>query len=193
MAGYGWDEYDVRKGGRETIHDAGNSLDLTIDFVKVPGGQHGGNWAARVKGVPREDALPNQPTTIVFYAGLEGLGSLDVSTESDDPRGFDGDVKLKGYTSELGGFSIDVTTGPKSNEHPEHVHPSYSGAAERSTTSVPWKNPMPPTRFESMDLENSMYSAVLKGDCGESIFMNLSEKESEVLLISLFKVSATEG
>lgn len=125
MAGYGWEEYDVRKGGRETIHDAGNSLDLTIDFVKVPGGQHGGSWAARVKGVPREDALPNQPTTIVFYAGLEGLGSLDVSTESDDPRGFDGDVKLKGYTSELADFSIDVTTGPKSNEHPEHVHPSY--------------------------------------------------------------------
>ncbi|BCS17840.1 mannosyl-oligosaccharide glucosidase [Aspergillus puulaauensis] len=125
MAGYGWEEYDVRKGGRETIHDAGNSLDLTIDFVKVPGGQHGGSWAARVKGVPREDALPNQPTTIVFYAGLEGLGSLDVSTESDDPRGFEGDVKLKGYTSELADFSIDVTTGPESNEHPEHVHPSY--------------------------------------------------------------------
>ncbi|KAL5339711.1 glycoside hydrolase [Aspergillus crustosus] len=125
MAGYGWDEYDIRKGGRETIHDAGNSLDLTIDFIKVPGGQHGGSWAARVKGVPRGDAPPDQPTTVVFHAGLEGLGSLGVSTESDDLRGFEGDVRLKGYTSELGDFSIDVTTGPTSNEHPEHDHPSY--------------------------------------------------------------------
>ncbi|KAL4884053.1 glycoside hydrolase [Aspergillus karnatakaensis] len=125
MAGYGWDEYDVRKGGRETIHDAGNSLDLTIDFIKVPGGQHGGSWAARVKGVPREDAAHDQPITVVFHAGLEGLGSLGVSSETDDQRGFEGDVKLKGYTSELGDFSIDVTAGPKSNEHPEHDHPSY--------------------------------------------------------------------
>ncbi|KAL4927481.1 mannosyl-oligosaccharide glucosidase [Aspergillus undulatus] len=125
MAGYGWEEYDVRKGGRETIHDAGNSIDLTIDFVKVPGGQHGGSWAVRVKGVPREDALPDQPTTVVFYAGMEGLGSLEVATESDDPRGFKSDVKLKGYTSELGNFSIDVTKGPRSNGYPEYDHPSY--------------------------------------------------------------------
>ncbi|KAL2871349.1 mannosyl-oligosaccharide glucosidase [Aspergillus lucknowensis] len=125
MAGYGWDEYDIRKGGRETIHDAGNSIDVTIDFVKVPGGQHGGSWAARVKGVPRDDALADQPTTVVFHAGLEGLGSLGVSTESDDPRGFEGDVKLKGYTAELGDFSIDVTAGDKGNEHPVYDHPSY--------------------------------------------------------------------
>ncbi|KAL3458692.1 glycoside hydrolase [Aspergillus heterothallicus] len=125
MAGYGWDEYDVRKGGRETIHDAGNSIDLTIDFVKVPGGQHGGSWAARVKGVPRDDAAADQPITVVFHAGLEGLGSLSVTTESDDPRGFAGDITFKGYTGELGDFIVNVTAGPKSNKHPEHDHPSY--------------------------------------------------------------------
>ncbi|KAF9891311.1 Processing alpha glucosidase I [Aspergillus nanangensis] len=125
MAGYGWDEYDIRKGGRETIHDVGNSLDLTIDFIKVPGGQHGGNWAARVKGVPRDDAAADQPTSVVFYSALEGLGSLDVGTDVGDGRGFEGDVKLTGYTPELGEFSIDVTKGPESNEHPENDHPIY--------------------------------------------------------------------
>ncbi|RAL02713.1 mannosyl-oligosaccharide glucosidase [Aspergillus ibericus CBS 121593] len=125
MAGYGWDEYDIRKGGRQTIHDAGNSLDLTIDFVKVPGGQHGGSWAARVKGVPRDDAPLDQPTTVMFYAALEGLGNLGVATNSEDPHGFDGDVKLTGFTTDLGDFSIDVTSGPDSNEHPEHDHPTY--------------------------------------------------------------------
>ncbi|PYH48176.1 mannosyl-oligosaccharide glucosidase [Aspergillus saccharolyticus JOP 1030-1] len=125
MAGYGWDEYDIRKGGRQTIHDEGNALDMTINFIKVPGGQHGGSWAARVKGVPRENGSPDQSTTVVFYTGMEGLGNLGVTIESEDPRGFEGDVKLTGYTSDLGAFSIDVTAGPGSNDHPENDHPSY--------------------------------------------------------------------
>ena len=126
MAGYGWDEYDVRKGGRETIHDAGNKLDLTIDFVKVPGGQHGGSWGFRVKGTPREDGSPDQPTSIVFYTTLEGLGevSVDMNTASTSAP-LDGDMKLNGYSSELGDFSIDVTSGPETNEYFKHDHPTY--------------------------------------------------------------------
>ena len=124
MAGYGWDEYDIRKGGRQTIHDAENTLDLTIDFVKVPGGQHGGSWGARVKGVPREDAPAEQLTTLVFYTALEGQGSLGVSSEAGS-RGFEGDVKFAGQTPDLGDFSIDVTAGPESNGHPFHSHPTY--------------------------------------------------------------------
>lgn len=125
MAGYGWDEYDIRKGGRQTIHDAGNTLDLTIDFIKVPGGQHGGSWGFRVKGVPRADGDPNQPTTMVFYTTLEGLGQLGVDMDSIPGPALEGDLKLNGYTTELGDFSIDVTTGPETNEYYEHNHPSY--------------------------------------------------------------------
>ncbi|CAI7678678.1 unnamed protein product [Penicillium manginii] len=126
MAGYGWDEYDVRKGGRETIHDAGNSLDLTIDFVKVPGGQHGGSWGFRVKGTPREDGSPDQPTSMIFYTTLEGLGEVgvDMNTASSSSP-LDGDLKFNGYSSELGDFSIDVTSGPESNEYFSHDHPTY--------------------------------------------------------------------
>lgn len=123
MAGYGWDEYDIRNGGRQTIHDAGNSLDLTIDFIKVPGGEHGGNWGARVKGVPREDAADDQPTTLVLYTGLEGEGNIEVATERE-PLGFTGDVKLEGNTPGLGDFTVDVTEG-QGNKHPEHDHPTW--------------------------------------------------------------------
>ncbi|KAJ5887656.1 FAD dependent oxidoreductase [Penicillium taxi] len=126
MAGYGWDEYDIRKGGRQTIHDAGNSLDLTIDFIKVPGGQHGGSWGFRVKGVPRDDADPDQPISIVFYTSLEGLGQVGVDPDSiSNEPALEGDVKFTGYTSELGDFSIDVTAGPESNAYFEHDHPSF--------------------------------------------------------------------
>ncbi|PGH17266.1 hypothetical protein AJ80_04908 [Polytolypa hystricis UAMH7299] len=123
MAGYGWDEYDIRKGGRQTIHDAGNTLDLTIDFIKVPGGTNGGSWGARIKGVPRDDAPPDQPTTLFFYTAMEGLGDLS-ATKGDDPLGYKGDVKLTGRMGELGEFAIDITQGPETNAHPVPSHPS---------------------------------------------------------------------
>lgn len=126
MAGYGWDEYDIRKGGKQIIHDAGNTLDLTIDFIKVPGGQHGGSWGFRVKGTPRDDGNPDQPISMVFYTTLEGLGQLGVDPDTDlESPALDGAVKFKGYSSELGDFSIDVTDGPESNEYFQHDHPSY--------------------------------------------------------------------
>ena len=95
MAGYGWDEYDVRSGGQQTIHDAGNRIDITTSFVKIPGGNNGGSWAVRVKGVPRADAPPDLKTTAVFYASLQGLGSLEVANGFES-LGYDGDVILKG-------------------------------------------------------------------------------------------------
>lgn len=122
MTGYGWDEYDIRKGGRETIHDAGNNLDLTIDFIKVPGGQHGGSWGFRVKGTP-SDGNKHQPTSMVFYTTLEGLGHLGVETDSTE-EGIKGDVRLEGSSLELGDFTIDVSNGPSTNAHPRYGHPS---------------------------------------------------------------------
>ncbi|OKL63106.1 hypothetical protein UA08_01397 [Talaromyces atroroseus] len=124
MRGYGWDEYDVRKGGRQTIHDVGNFVDITIDFVKIPGGHHGGSWGARVKGVPREDAPADTHTTVVFYTSLEGLGSVQVENTVENQIGLKENVKLKGMTPDLGEFSIDITPGPDSNRHPDLDHPS---------------------------------------------------------------------
>ncbi|OAX80524.1 hypothetical protein ACJ72_05137 [Emergomyces africanus] len=124
MAGYGWDEYDIRKGGRQTIHDAGNTIDLTIDFIKVPGGSNGGSWGARIKGNPRPDGSLNQATTVVFYAALEGLGNLNFASEVD-PLGYEGDVKFTGSTIELGDFTLDITAGPESNAHPSKTSAAY--------------------------------------------------------------------
>ena len=124
MAGYGWEEYDIRTGGREIIHDAENSLDLTIEFIKVPGGSHGGNWGARIKGTPRADAPSTLLTTVVFYAGMEGLGSLDVTNEPDD-LGQEGTVTIAGQTIDLGEFKIDITKGPSTNIPMTRTHESW--------------------------------------------------------------------
>ena len=41
MAGYGWEEYDVRTGGKQVIRDKENKVDITTEFVKVGGGDNG--------------------------------------------------------------------------------------------------------------------------------------------------------
>jgi mannosyl-oligosaccharide glucosidase len=123
LDGYGWDEYDVRSGGRQTIHDPANQVDITTEFVKFPGGEHGGSWGARIKGTPREDASPNVRTTVIWYNTLEGLGTLQVEGGDEAEPGFQGDVVLKGETPELGEFEVVVTEGK--GDHPQTGHPSY--------------------------------------------------------------------
>ncbi|KAL8400611.1 hypothetical protein RB594_000856 [Gaeumannomyces avenae] len=115
MAGYGWDEYDTRKGGVQTIHDAGNQLDITTSFVKIPGGTHGGSWAARIKGELRDDAVSNTKYGIFFYLTQEGLGSLETA-DKGDPNGFPGDVVFSGNSESLGDYKIVITRG--TGEHP---------------------------------------------------------------------------
>ncbi|KAF2137265.1 glycoside hydrolase family 63 protein [Aplosporella prunicola CBS 121167] len=124
MDGYGWTEYDARTGGRQVVHDAGNNIDFETDFVKVPGGEHGGSWGVRVRGTPRADyADPDHlKTTVVFYASMEGLGHLEVGNDEDD-LGYADDVVLKGQGQGLGDFELVVTQGK--GEHPPPRHPSY--------------------------------------------------------------------
>ncbi|KAL9102254.1 MAG: hypothetical protein Q9163_002590 [Psora crenata] len=124
MAGYGWNEYDVRYGGHQTINDAENKVNITTEFVKVPGGQHGGGWAVRIKGVPREDAPMPLISTVFFYAGMEGPGSLKVQNEPEG-LGVAGTLNIAGSSNELGDFTIEITEGPESNSHPPATHPSY--------------------------------------------------------------------
>lgn len=123
MEGYGWEEYDTRKGGRQVIHDSGNRIDLTIDFVKIPGGTHGGSWAARVSGAPRDDAPPNLVTSLIFYAGMEGLGQVGFAHKASS-QGIDGPVVLRGSTTDLGEFEIGLEDGPD-NTKPHKTHPSW--------------------------------------------------------------------
>ncbi|KAG0648184.1 putative mannosyl-oligosaccharide glucosidase [Hyphodiscus hymeniophilus] len=122
MQGYGWDEYDARTGGQQTIYDAGNMIDIKTMFVKIPGGSNGGSWGTRVRGTVRKDGPPDLKTTIVFYTSLEGLGSLEVENEPD-LMGYEGDVTLKGESEGLGAYRLTVTAGR--GFHPVHSHPAY--------------------------------------------------------------------
>ncbi|KAK4462167.1 putative mannosyl-oligosaccharide glucosidase [Cladorrhinum samala] len=120
MKGYGWDEYDTRNGGVQSIHDIENGIDITTSFVKIPGGAHGGSWAARIRGVLNEDTPPDQKTTVIFYVTQEGGGEL-VAAAGDNEFGYEDDVTLTGQSQGLGKYKLVVTKGegvqPKS-DHP---------------------------------------------------------------------------
>lgn len=119
MASYGWDEYDLRHGGVETIRDEGNGLDISVSFVKVHEGDHGGNWAARIKGTPRSGAPDDLQTMIMYYIANEA-GDIDIEST---PTGlnFEGDIAFTGATHELGNYRLVVTGGkgahPESDNH----------------------------------------------------------------------------
>lgn len=122
MAGYGWEEYDTRKGGVQTIHDTKNTIDITTSFVKIPGGGNGGSWAARIKGEPREDAPEDLKSTVLFYVTSEPRGEeLDVGEEGGDSKGFEGDVTLLGSSAVLGDYKLVVTKGKGSHPQSDHA------------------------------------------------------------------------
>lgn len=58
LDGYTWTEYDAREGGVQVIKDSFNNVKLTTEFLKVSGGDHGGSWAARIKGEPIDQGIP---------------------------------------------------------------------------------------------------------------------------------------
>lgn len=52
LKAYGWTEHDLRHGGAQVLNDTLNNLQLTTEWLKIPGGETGGSWAARIKGRP---------------------------------------------------------------------------------------------------------------------------------------------
>ncbi|KAL1880220.1 hypothetical protein VTK73DRAFT_6048 [Phialemonium thermophilum] len=121
MKGYGWDEYDARKGGVQSIHDRENRIDVTTSFVKIPGGGHGGSWAARVKGQLTPDATEDQKTILFLYITQEGAGSQLQAMSPASEAGYDGDVTFTGFSDALGQYKLVVTKGDGNVPESDHM------------------------------------------------------------------------
>ncbi|KAF9452232.1 glycoside hydrolase family 63 protein [Macrolepiota fuliginosa MF-IS2] len=117
---YSWTEYDTRQGGVQVIKDSFNNVKLTTEFLKVDGGEHGGSWAARIKGEPIDPDKPTQISTI-FYFGLEGMGGIEMETEEEE-NGIEGTVKLSGNTPELDDFVLRIVDGPNNQAVTSGLH-----------------------------------------------------------------------
>lgn len=47
----------MREGGVQVLRDGVNNLNMTIEWLKVPGGAFGGSWVARIKGTPLDASM----------------------------------------------------------------------------------------------------------------------------------------
>ncbi|CAL9728891.1 mannosyl-oligosaccharide glucosidase [Monosporozyma unispora] len=102
---FSWVAYDPRIGGKESIIDHENNVNLTISFVKSHDGK---NWATRVEGKPID---PNKKTAISIVTYMtQNVGSSSAQTI----RPFlklnkvisDNDLEFNGYSPELNRYSI---------------------------------------------------------------------------------------
>ncbi|XP_006872482.1 PREDICTED: mannosyl-oligosaccharide glucosidase [Chrysochloris asiatica] len=108
---YGWEFHDGHSFGRQHIQDG--ALKLTTEFVKRPGGQHGGEWSWRVTVEPQASGTPL--VSLFFYVVTDGKEALVPEV------GAKGQLKfISGHTNELGHFRLTlmpptspVDTAPK--------------------------------------------------------------------------------
>jgi len=110
---YTWTQYDPREGGIQEIKDSRNNVKITTEFLKVPGGDHGGSWAARVKGEPINPDVISRVST-VFYFGLDGMGGLEMETDENE-NGLEGPITFTGSSPDLDDFAIRVEDGPENH------------------------------------------------------------------------------
>lgn len=127
MRGYGWDEFDSRTGGRQTVHDVGNKIDLSVEFVKSEGPM-GGSWAARVRATPLVGKAQNGGsevvTTVLWHVGIDGLGELGFGEEGEMQRGPAGEVVMRGRAEGLGAFEM-LVRDKEGNKYPKKTHASW--------------------------------------------------------------------
>ncbi|XP_048366190.1 mannosyl-oligosaccharide glucosidase isoform X1 [Sphaerodactylus townsendi] len=113
LAGYGWLRHDGLTFGLQEIRDRG--LRLRTEFVKRPGGLHGGDWSWRVTARPERSAGPPPAfISLLFYVATDGQGILRPLVVEKNRL-----ASLTGTTEELGDFTItflqptsEAGTGP---------------------------------------------------------------------------------
>ncbi|KAM6345980.1 mannosyl-oligosaccharide glucosidase [Podargus strigoides] len=96
---YGWVMHDGENFGVQEIRDG--DLSLKTEFVKQPGGEHGGDWSWRVT-VRREGADGPAPLlSLFFYVATDEQGTLRPHLENGTRL-----AAVTGTTEELGRFTL---------------------------------------------------------------------------------------
>ena len=107
MAGYGWDTYDPRTGGSQTIHDAGNFINMSTEFFKHSE-RAGSQWGLRISGTPRSDAPTGEEWLVIFYIGSEERNpsedSFLICSKSNETEAVD----CYGNQSQIHNFTLRV-------------------------------------------------------------------------------------
>ncbi|RLW09218.1 hypothetical protein DV515_00003089 [Chloebia gouldiae] len=95
---YGWLMHDGENFGVQEIRDEG--LVLRTEFVKQPGGDHGGDWSWRFT-VKMEGKGPAPLLSLFFYVATDGQGTLRPVLENGTRL-----AAVAGTAEELGDFTL---------------------------------------------------------------------------------------
>ncbi|XP_026725549.1 mannosyl-oligosaccharide glucosidase [Trichoplusia ni] len=100
LATYGWLRHDGVTFGEQLISDPPHNI--TTSFIKTPGGEHGGQWTARINVTTRGNA--NVPFVLIWYAALdEALGPAAPLS-----RLWYEDGAILGHTPQLHNFRVSL-------------------------------------------------------------------------------------
>ncbi|KAI9463402.1 glycoside hydrolase [Russula earlei] len=162
LDGYSWTQFDAREGGIQVLKDSKNNVKVTTELLMVDAGEHGGSWAARIKGEPINKGKPSH-TSFIFYVGLEGMGGLDLETD-ENKNGIEGPIALTGSTPEFDEFNIRIEDGPNNTAFSSgpfsDVYAKRIGKTHYSGFRVPAGNIWQAKRFIIDDLVQNAGNAV---------------------------------
>ncbi|CAL1530223.1 unnamed protein product [Lymnaea stagnalis] len=108
LDGYVWQMHDGVNFGIQTIQE--KQYSIRTEFVKKPGGDHGGDWTAKFHFTPND---PQKPVVVssFFYAALdEDNGKLDAVLSKGRLR------SIKGWNQNVGEFEVLFSPSETSQE-----------------------------------------------------------------------------
>ncbi|ODV60563.1 mannosyl-oligosaccharide glucosidase, partial [Ascoidea rubescens DSM 1968] len=142
---FSWLKFNPRSGGRQIIKDDLLKIDIIVDFIKNK--KNLNNWGLKITGVSTSPLHQNSKISIITYIGLESEtfdedriykkqiefdpddsntydmeenpDYLTLSDTKTDINGFEGSIKLNGFTKDFGKFDIEITDYAQMNKHPD--------------------------------------------------------------------------
>ncbi|NXG76109.1 MOGS glucosidase, partial [Baryphthengus martii] len=144
LSRYGWLMHDGESFGVQEIQDG--ALRLSTEFVKRPGGQHGGDWSWRVTarhevrvtvperpGRHRHRTAPSSASSfwqgpapllsLFFYVATDGQGMLQPHLENGTRL-----AAVTGTTEELGSFTLTFLRPTANGNEPTFASYNYLDA-----------------------------------------------------------------
>uniref|UniRef100_A0A8C5WJS2 Mannosyl-oligosaccharide glucosidase n=1 Tax=Leptobrachium leishanense TaxID=445787 RepID=A0A8C5WJS2_9ANUR len=115
LARYGWLLHDGVNFGIQEIRDKGYTL--TTEFVKRPGGLHGGDWSWRFRVTPQASAPAGQLVSLLFYVATDGQGTLQPHLDQKGRLSH-----VTGTSEELGKFTMRFPKPEGGGGHVSYNH-----------------------------------------------------------------------
>ncbi|KAM9286248.1 mannosyl-oligosaccharide glucosidase [Cariama cristata] len=123
LSRYGWLMHDGENFGTQEIRDEG--LILKTEFVKRPGGEHGGDWSWRITARMEGVGGPAPLLSLFFYVATDGQGTLQPHLENRTRL-----AAVTGTTEDLGHFTLTfLRPTAESREGPKYASYNYLEAA----------------------------------------------------------------